>query len=134
VLVTSVPAPPLWRSRSPGCSSLRTPVTIVTRTSASSDSPGLHHVINYLPNICHFLSFFPDSALMSLCVPCPDAVRVKFPVCLSLTVIASCLPASVLTEIAIENRSTDQTKRRAAGFQSFQLVGKDWSDVSCVVG
>ena len=61
----------------------------------------LHHLISYLPYICHFLSFFPESALMSLCVRCPDAVRVFFPVCLfikySLLVLASRLPASVLT-------------------------------------
>ena len=36
-----------------------TPVTIVKRTSASSDSPGLHHLPDYLPYICHFVWFFP---------------------------------------------------------------------------
>ncbi|XP_045559000.1 uncharacterized protein [Salmo salar] len=60
-------------SRSPGCSLWRTPVTIVMHTWASSDSPGLHHLPDYLPNICHSLEpvhlcpFLPR-----VIVPCPD--------------------------------------------------------------
>ena len=45
---------PLRRSRSPVCLLLRTPVTIVKHTSASSDSPGLHHRPDYLPYNCLF--------------------------------------------------------------------------------
>ena len=59
---------PLRRSRSPVCLLLRTPVTIVTRPSSSSDSPGLHHLPEYLPDNCHSLWFFPQVLLfMFLC-------------------------------------------------------------------
>ena len=51
----------LWVTR-------RTPVTIVTRTCASSDSPGLHHFPDYLPYICHSLWFHPQALLCQFCV------------------------------------------------------------------
>jgi hypothetical protein len=54
---------PLQHMRLSGCSLLRTPVTIVTCINASSDSPGLNHLPDYLPYICHFLWFFPEVLL-----------------------------------------------------------------------
>lgn len=50
---------PLRRMRLSGCSLLCILVTIVTRINASSDSPGLNPLPDYLPHICHSLWFFP---------------------------------------------------------------------------
>ena len=50
-------------SRSPGCSLRCTPATIIMCTCASSDSPGLHHLLDYLPYICHSLWFLPQALL-----------------------------------------------------------------------
>jgi hypothetical protein len=57
-IVTCTPSP---ASRSPGCSLWCTPVNIVTRTCVSSDSPGLHHLPDYLPYIFHSLWFLPQA-------------------------------------------------------------------------
>jgi hypothetical protein len=73
-----LPAPPSWRSGAPGCPSLRTTVTIVTRTRTYLYSPGLNSFVDSPSYICLFLGLIPVSALMSLCFPCPDAVRVLF--------------------------------------------------------
>ena len=61
-------------SLAPECPSLSTPVTIITRSCAVLDSPGLHSFVDYPLNICLLLSLFPVSALMSLFFPCLDAV------------------------------------------------------------
>ena len=74
--VTDVTSPPLPISGARGHQaagpSLRTPVTIITSMSTSWDSPGLYDLIDCLSYICHFLSFFPMSAFMSFCYPCPS--------------------------------------------------------------
>jgi hypothetical protein len=49
---------------------------IITRTCISWESPGLHHLPDYLPYICHSLWFFPQALLilflcfMSVCYLC----------------------------------------------------------------
>ena len=62
-ILLGVMCAPSPASRSPGCSLWRPPVAIVTRTCASSDSPGLHHFPDYLPYICHSLWFLPQALL-----------------------------------------------------------------------
>jgi hypothetical protein len=58
--VTYAPSP---ASRSSGCWLSLTPVTIVKRTSASWHSPRLHHLLDYLPYICHSPWYFPQVLL-----------------------------------------------------------------------
>ena len=59
-VVTCAPSP---ASRSPGCSLWCTPVTMVTRTCTSSDSPGLHDFPDYLPYIYDSLWFLSQALL-----------------------------------------------------------------------
>jgi hypothetical protein len=91
---------PLWFSRSPVWSSLRTPVTIVKRTNASSDSPVLHHLPDYLPYICHSSWFLPQALLflfqcfMSVRYSCFLFCSLCYLLLKSLPVLASRHPAS----------------------------------------
>jgi hypothetical protein len=65
-IVRCAPSP---ASRSPGSSLWRTPVSIVTRTCVSSDSPGLHLFPDYLPYICHSLWFLPQALQLTCSQP-----------------------------------------------------------------
>ena len=61
---------PFPASRLPGCSLWRTPVTIITHTCASSDSPGLHHFPDYLQE--QLQALIPETERQA---PLPPPVR-----------------------------------------------------------
>jgi hypothetical protein len=100
LIVTCAPS---LASRSPGCSLWHTPVTIVTCTCMSSDSPGLHHFPDYLPYMS--LPLVPSPGVIdAVSVSCLCAVRVSsFVLCCvnllkhSLSELASRLSAHIVT-------------------------------------
>ena len=81
-IVTCAPSP---ASRSPSCLLWHTPVTIITCTCASLDSPGLHHFPDYLPYIGHSFWVLPQVSLFlfHVCAVLSNSYRYFF----SVTVI-----------------------------------------------
>jgi hypothetical protein len=73
--VTYTPSP---TSRSSGSWLFRTPVTIVNGTSASWHSRGFHHLLDYLPYICHSPWFFPQVLLTLFSCRCIVCVTCLF--------------------------------------------------------
>ena len=100
---------------------LRTPVTIVTRISASLDSSGLHHLLIASPiQYLYIPQFHPWVSINVVYVPRPDAVLVLFQVSYLLNIHSLYL---LLFSQRLSSQNADITILEASG--SFLLVTSD---------
>jgi hypothetical protein len=128
----SVTCSPSLTSRSTGCSLWRTPVTIVMRTCTSSDSPGLHHFVDYLPYIYvnPFGSFSSHHCFCFVCVYCS-----RFLFCIMFCFILFTLtPWTCFSTLSARRYSLSHTQYRLFCIWVYEMTPMhNWHTYKCVL-